>query len=338
SLFDIEFSGSSSYTAPSAPSGKLDDPLKAVFSVQVNDGPLVEVTLNVLAGQTSPVALVNALTTALNATDLPGGGHIGDKVKASEDGGRIKLSAATSNDRLVIRYRANDKGMEQLGFEASLTKAVFRFNTLQSLIPVLKDLLPSGFDRHYDPATSQLALDLNFQKTFKKELDLDFTQSIHLGPLSAVTGDLALTGGGLASAEITAGVNLTVGLDLSPLPAGQSRLSHAFIKEGGGLSASAKLSAEHINLFAALGFLEAGIKEGHGDFTIGASLTLKDPGVGAQQDGKILLTEFGPGLVGAAVTADTEAPANGQLTTDAAFTLAVDNGAAVAVSVPQSAT
>jgi Ca2+-binding RTX toxin-like protein len=336
SLFDIEYSGSSSYTAPSAilPSGPLTQSVNAVFGIQVNDGPLVQVTVTIPSGSPTIDTLVTTLQTALNAAALPDGGHVGDLVKVSNAGGRIKLAALTSDDRLRIRYRATDKGMEQFGFEASLTNAVFRFDSLQSLIPELQSLLPAPLHLAYNSDKKELTFELNFQKTFSKELDLDFSKSIGLGPL----GDLALTGGAKATAEITAGLDLTVGLDLNPVAAGDSLLSHAFIGENSGLSASAKFSAQNINLFAALGFLEAGIENGQGSFTVGASLTLKDPGVGAQQDGKILLSEFGSGLVGAAVTADSEAPANGQLTADAAFTLAVDGGTSVAVSVPQNAT
>src|SRR5262249_45759497 len=160
----------------------------------------------------------------------------------------------------------------------SLTKAVFRFNSLQSLIPELKKVLPPDFNLTYDPNTKELKFDLKFQKTFSKELNLDFSKGFNLGPL----GNLALTGAAKASAAITSGTDLRVGLDLSSVAEGQSILSHAFIGAGSGLSVSATLSASDINLSAALGFLEAGIENGSGNITLGASLTLDDPGVGDQ--------------------------------------------------------
>jgi hypothetical protein len=121
---------------------------------------------------------------------------------------------------------------------------------------------------------------------------------------------------------------------------GDTLIKHAFIEAGGGLSGSVAFTVDNVNLIAALGILEAGVVDGSGNFTVGASLTLNDP----SGDGKILLTELGPGLVSAAVTADADAPANGQVRdgtntpVDATFTVAVDGGAAVAVSGPAAAT
>ncbi|HKY31809.1 MAG TPA: LEPR-XLL domain-containing protein [Candidatus Polarisedimenticolia bacterium] len=227
-FFDIELSDASSYKAPSAglADGDLADNavislLKVVTIAADGSESLIQQAVNITltpgdvsaaAGATMLAKAANALQAKINATAL--NGH----VTVSQDGTFFTLSAADSDNRLVLRYEGDDRGMRQLGFTPKLANADFRFDSVQGFLDLLEDevreVFPAFVPNAEYNANSELTFDLEWKTGFSGELPLDFTRHIDLpGGL----GELAITGEVMGSASAEAFITARLGLDLSPL-------------------------------------------------------------------------------------------------------------------------
>ena len=65
----------------------------------------------------------------------------------------------------------------------------------------------------FNAATNLLTFNLNLGPSFQKDFALGFNKALNLGPL----GELSLTGAANATVDAGAGLNFTLGIDLSPI-------------------------------------------------------------------------------------------------------------------------
>ena len=117
---------------------------------------------------------------------------------------------------------------------------------------------------------------------------------------------------------------------------GQHAVAGTIFVRNASLSGSIQLSASGINASAQLGFLGLGVANGQGTAVANVLLQLTDPGTD-RADGRIDLEELKGALNGAAVIAARRAPANGQLSGDAHFTLTLGSVTSPTITVPRNA-
>ena len=288
-LFDARLTGATSHTSQAEAQANITAP--ATLTVSLDNGAPVSVT-SVTGGF---AAVVADLDTKLAAAG----------VSATVEGTRVKLAADDPNRTLTVQWHADDAGMEQLGFVDTVSNAVFRFTSIQSAATILARKMGidvtgktpaeilAALGINYDLPADALLLNVKFNENFTKPVELDFTDSIPVGPAT-----LAVSGSLDASVTANAKVDLQLGLNLANLTnfdAGDDPFSNAgaddlFVKGGGKVTGSATFTGAG-DLHAALGILEVGVNGAAVNFTAGGEFTLGG-------DGKISPGEFlDPGVI-----------------------------------------
>lgn len=102
--------------------------------------------------------------------------------------------------------------------------------------------------------------------------------------ISAINGSVAGFGLGILGSDI----DNDGGIKGNPLH-GDNLTKHLFIADNSSISAEGNITANDIDLAAALGMLEVGIEDGNANFHVGASINLQDPN---PADGGIRLNEL----------------------------------------------
>ena len=203
-FYDIEFSGAESYTGSSLPTLNLAH--DAVFRIST-DGVTFSTKTLTAAAFANTTALITALNAALDAGD---GDH---GVTASDDGtGHVKFSRSGS---FILRYDGKNLGMPELGFEATLADAVFKFTSVQGFISILDDLIPLSLAQiglAFDSTNNDLTFRIQLNPSFHKDVDLDFSDGFDT-PL----GEFNVTGNTSLDFDVNATVDATLGVSLTPL-------------------------------------------------------------------------------------------------------------------------
>jgi hypothetical protein len=284
-LFDVNLAGASAYTATNPAATHLSQ--NAVFTLSVIDTTTSQTTdddvvatkvITIAAGDYPSIAsLVGAIQSQINGTALA------DKVAVAADGSRVRFTAKNAGQTLAIRFAASNDAMKEVGFQPTLTNAVFKFDSLQSLVPLLVSAMnlpdAAGLGMNYVPGTNSLEFNLKFNRAFNRGIDIEFTDEVNVG-----VGTLALTGGLDADVEATANLDVTLGVKLAP----QNNVLPLFVKDGGKVSASARFKGTG-DLAAGLGILELGVDNADADFTVGGGFTINDP---TPADGGLFASEF----------------------------------------------
>ncbi len=147
----------------------------------------------------------------------------------------------------------------------------------------LTPLDATQIDPQYDPLTNILSFRLMFDKSFNESVPLDFGTAL---------GPLAVTGAADATLAANAAVDLRIGVDLSPLQTGDTLTKHLFIEDGGTATVDASITANDIDVAAALGILGLKVQNGSFNASVGTGITLKDPGTGPDADLRITFDEL----------------------------------------------
>jgi hypothetical protein len=328
-LFDVNLAGSSAYTAANPLAAKLST--EARFKLSVVDTTNADASAQVVASKEivipAGVYTLAMLATAIKAQFTTA---FAGKADVKDDGARIRFEAVGAGRTVTLRFAANSVGMQEIGFEPSLTNAVFKFDSVQSLTPLLGQAMgidESVLNLDYNAVTRALEVRLKFNRAFTKTVDLDFNDAVDLG-----VGELALAGGMDATVSATANLDVTLGMKFAPelvtFPATYSSdVFPIYVKDGGTVSATATFKGTG-DLSAALGILELGIDGAAADFNVKGSFTLKEP-ASTPSDGVILAGEF---LKAGAINVPTFT-AGGKVT----LPLAVSGGADVGMDAPAGA-
>ncbi|HZN64477.1 MAG TPA: hypothetical protein VFB66_04195, partial [Tepidisphaeraceae bacterium] len=297
-LFDTRLTGAASYTSQSEALATVTEQARFTLTVTVGANSFSH---NVTAGTGALSDVVNSINNALVGTSLSG------LATATLEGTRVKLAATTADHTLTVQFHADDKGMEQLGFEDTLANAAFRFSSIQSAIPLLAQkmgVVPAALNVDYDAATKALLFSIKYTDTFDRQVELNFTDTVDLGlGKLAVTGELEAAVTGTATADFRMGVNVGNLADFDPAnpnpdqdPLSQITGNDFFVQTGGKVTANARFQGGG-DLSAALGMLEMGVHDASADFNVTGQFTLGEPAPG---DTKIEPGEFiKPGVLSA---------------------------------------
>ena len=281
-LFDAVFDGASSYTGSAAARVGEDLTNDAVLKITLEDGDAATAPLTAQLNVAKESASDLASLVAEIQSEIAAAGLV-TLVDAQATGDRIRIFATNDEHQLTIRFAGDDRGAKELGFTPTLSTAAFKFNSIQSLVQRLDELMPDldagGIDVDFDG--TNLTFQLAFEKGFTKEVELDLTEEIPLGP----AGSLALTGSVHADAHAHARLTLGLGYDLTN-PGGKF-----FVLDGSAVEIEAEFHThEPFSLTASLGMLELGVENGVANFSLSAGFELNDltPGDGGLRSGDFL--------------------------------------------------
>ncbi len=178
--------------------------------------------------------------------------------------------------------------------------AIPSFTTIQGLVSTLSsslnnldagyliDLANVGDFVTYDAATKSVL----FQFQFSKDFSLSDTLAMGFD-LEEGLADLDFSTNASITASLTADV--TLGLDLKAAFDGESPAEWLFLKDTT-FAATVTVTANDVDAAARFGFLGIQIVDGSATINAGVTVTLTDPGVGPEADGRITIGEIISGL------------------------------------------
>ncbi|HEV2293601.1 MAG TPA: hypothetical protein VGR35_07085 [Tepidisphaeraceae bacterium] len=202
-FFDALFKNADSYTASNlAPTdGVLSD--QVVLKVAVGGGAEVQKTL--AAGDYASVA---GLAAALD------GALAGTGVSADTDGSRIRFFSDTAGTTFSLRFAGDNRGMRQVGFVATLANAELKFDSVQTFLDRLNqlDLLGTLGALEANYVNNALTFKLRIDQQFHEDLEFHFGDAIDVG-----IAELSITGHAHAHFDVEVALDLTLGIDITPL-------------------------------------------------------------------------------------------------------------------------
>ncbi|MGG6284259.1 DUF4347 domain-containing protein [Leptolyngbya sp. AN03gr2] len=156
-----------------------------------------------------------------------------------------------------------------------LTSGFSEFNTIQELVDELVRLTgldKAGIDAKYDAAKNAITFNIEKSAEFEKTVEFDFSKDIDLS-----IATLNLAGGATGKFSANAGFELGIGISLDLPGNGAGFSERLFFTSNSRIFADATISADDINLSAAISILEIGIANGTASLGLDASMGLKDP-------------------------------------------------------------
>ena len=229
----------------------------AVNTENIDEEVSVDIALpiDVTQGNTSLSDLVRDLNAAMEV-NVDDDTLLSDLFVALVEGENIRIAAVDSTATSI-----SISGGENLGFGTDQTAddnpaasvlglgvstgalAELRIDTIGDMIDVLNEIMPTATTLAYDAANDRVTFNLNLEETFSETIDLNFARAIDLG-----FGDLNLAGGADAIFEVTAGIDLAVGLDLTRAGSGQSVSGTTLLSSLGDSGVSLKVGVTSTNV------------------------------------------------------------------------------------------
>ncbi|MEM8912146.1 MAG: hypothetical protein AAGC97_10295, partial [Planctomycetota bacterium] len=304
---------------PVPSSGRLGADLNLSFTIDTRnlDEPReVEVSLTAAAttSATQPADLARLLNAAMG-TDLGDGTLLSELLQATIIGDKLRFVAVDSSTQSFSVRGGEDIGLSaaqsidvntantELGLGTSQSDtAELAIESFRDFIALLNEALPVDTTLGYNAVNEQLTFNLNFEKLFTESIDLNFSEAVDLG-----FADLNLAGGSEATFDVTAGVNLALGLDLRRVGAG-SQLDPAMPLSNQFIVANEITSANTATADLDLSFE---IQRESGNETVAITLTAAELANNASVSD--LVADLNGELAGASAPLRFDASVNGEL-------------------------